>query len=655
MNLASSLEPLSRNRATDWSFAWPWALGFGLTVYMGLEGGGFDPLVTDQVGVAAWWLLLVTVAVGALPRRNPTTLAWCGLGLLACFVAWTALSLTWTESTEKTATDLARVATYLGVLGLAIFTRGPKCARHTVCAVGTGIAVLAIVALLSRLHPSWFPSANQTGQFLETGRERLSYPLNYWNALAALIAVGMPLVLHVATSARSIAVRGLYAAALPAMMLAAFYTLSRGGIAAVVLAVALFIAFTPDRLPKAVTLLIALAGGGLLSVLASARDDLMHGRGTDLAHDQGNELLLIAIAVCVLVGLLQAALSLALVNGKRPRWTTVSRKQTQVAVGSAVVVLLIAALALGAPGKVSNAWSDFKRPSSGPGHGTERLGSIAGESRYQFWSSAAREFDENPLTGTGSGTFVIWWAQDGDNGENVTDTHSLYMQTLGELGIVGLALLAAFIALALMGGTRRVLAAERDSRAVLAAALAGSTAIWVTSIFDWTWKVPVIPVASLLLIALLINAKGGGSDEQDEEERHSPRVPLRVGTAVLSIAAIAAIAIPLASATLIRESQAAALAGDEQSALDDARSAQNVQPGAATPRLQQALILESVGDFDAAAAAATGATEKEPNNWRLWLVLSRIEAQRGRADAAVAAYRTARSLNPHAPIFNEED
>ena len=65
-----------------------------------------------------------------------------------------------------------------------------------------------------------------------SGRERLSYPLNYWNALAALIAVGLPLMLQVATGARSIAVRALAAAAMPAMVLAAFFTLSRGGIAA---------------------------------------------------------------------------------------------------------------------------------------------------------------------------------------------------------------------------------------------------------------------------------------------------------------------------------------------------------------------------------------------------------------------------------------
>ncbi|MGV1048809.1 MAG: tetratricopeptide repeat protein [Solirubrobacterales bacterium] len=655
MNLAPPVQSSSRHRALsgnqgfDWSFAWPWVLGFGLTVYLGLEGGGFDPLVSDQIGVAAWWVLLFAVGVGALPRRTPTTVAWWALGLLAGFAVWTALSLTWTESTEKTATDLARVATYLGVFALAVFSRGPRGVRHTVTAVAAAVGLLAVIALLSRLHPSWFPSGNQTGQFLETGRERLSYPLNYWNALAALIAIGAPLILYVAASARQVAVRALAAAVFPALALTAFFTLSRGGIGAIVVAVVVFLALTPDRLPKLLTLVVATAGGGVLVLLASKRDDLVHGYATSLAHDQGSEMLLYTIVVCLLVGLLQAGFTLALDRGARPGWARVSRRRTQIVVGSAAAVILVAALALGAPGKISNAWSDFKQPSSGPGHGTERLGSVAGESRYQFWSSAAREFTHEPLTGTGSGTFAIWWTQDGDSGENVVDTHSLYMQTLGELGLVGLALLAAFIALGLTVGTRRVLGSTVAARPALAAALAGSTAIWVTSIFDWTWKVPVLPIASLLLIAALLTSRETASEGPVE-----PRIPLRVATALVAVAAIVAIAIPLASTSLIRQSQAAVNDGDVQGALDDAHSAQNVMPGAAGPRLQQALVLETAGDFDAAAAAATAATAKEPHNWRLWLVLSRIEAERGRAAQAVADYRTARSLNPHGQIFQRD-
>ncbi len=52
-------------------------------------------------------------------------------------------------------------------------------------------------------------------------RSRLSYPLNYWNGLGCLVAMGMPLLLGIATSARALAARALAAAALPALALAA--------------------------------------------------------------------------------------------------------------------------------------------------------------------------------------------------------------------------------------------------------------------------------------------------------------------------------------------------------------------------------------------------------------------------------------------------
>jgi Flp pilus assembly protein TadD len=76
-----------------------------------------------------------------------------------------------------------------------------------------------------------------------------------------------------------------------------------------------------------------------------------------------------------------------------------------------------------------------------------------------------------------------------------------------------------------------------------------------------------------------------------------------------------------------------------------------VQPGAATPRVQEALLLESKGEYAPAEEAARAATEREPTNWKTWLLLSRIEAQQGRAEAALRDFRAARSLDPLSEIF----
>lgn len=628
----------------DWGATAAWLFGFGTVAYLGLEGGGYDPLVHDQVGIAVWWLLLAGALVGALPRRRLGALAWVALGLLAGFVVWTALSLAWTESLDRTWADLSRVIAYLGIFALALFLRGPRGARLMVGAVAAGIVCVAVVALLSRLHPAWFPEADQTARFLSDSRERLAYPLYYWNALAGLIAIGIPLLLQVATCARSIVLRSLAAATLPALALTVFFTLSRGGIAAAVLSVAVFLAFASDRLPKTLTLLVAAAGSAILIVVASSRDALRHGLLNATAESQGNRLLLIVVVVCLAVGLIQASLGSRLEQERRPRWTHVSRNQSLAALAACVLCLLVAAVALGAPGRAADAWQEFKRSDVPQGGG--RLASVGGEGRYEFWSVAVDENASKPLTGTGSGTFEYWWDRKGSGGV-VRDTHSLYMQTLGELGVFGVLLLAAFLLLILLGGARAILRASPDRRPQLAAALAGCVAFCFTAVFDWMWQVPVLPAATLLLASILVSAIG-----RDASGRMPGlRLPLRAAFVVVALAAIVATAIPLASTALVRQSEADARAGDLAGALEAAKSAQNVQPGAATPRLQQALVLEEQGNLAAAGEAARVATERESTNWRTWLVLSRVEAERGRAVDAVHAYREARLLNPRSELF----
>jgi hypothetical protein len=638
--------PLDYARRVDWGATTIWLLCFGLVAYLGLKGGGYDPLVHDQVGIAVWWIVLVAVAVGALPRRRPSPLAWIALGLLATFVAWTALSLSWTESAERTAADLARVAGYLGVFAFAVFAIGPNGSRRLVGAVAAGIVLVSVVALLSRFHPAWFPGADQTASFLSDNRERLSYPLHYWNAVAAMIAIGLPLVLQVATGARSVLLRAAAAAALPAMALTIFLTLSRGGIAAAVVASAVFLGFSADRLAKLPTLLVAGAGSAVLIFAADHRDALQHGLLNATAESQGDQMLAIALGICALAALLQAAISLAPRRVERPTWTVATRRQTLIALIAAALTVLIAAGALDAPGRASDAWTEFKR-SEGPGRGAGRLGSVAGQNRYQLWSAAVKENGTRPLAGTGSGTFEYWWARTGDVPEIVRDTHSLYLQTLGELGIVGLTLLVAFLLAVLVGGGRAALAAGPWLRPPLAAALAGCVAFFTTAAVDWMWQVPVLPVTMLLLASVLVTEAG----RRSQTGPGAFGIRLRLAVALVAAIVIVAIAIPLASTSLVRQSEADFQQGDLPAALSAARDAQDAQSSAATPRLQQALVLEAAGELAPAAAAARSATERESTNWRTWLVLSRIEAERGRAAAAVRDYRKARALNPHFSLF----
>jgi hypothetical protein len=622
-----------------------WVLGFGLVAFLGFDGGGFDALVYSQAGIAIWWILLVGTLVTVLPRVQPSRLALAALGLLFLFLCWTALSLIWTESSERTMVDVARVLTYVGIFALALSTKAPREPQQLVGAVAAAIVLITLLALASRLHPAWIPSADQTARFLVDSRERLSYPLNYWNALGALVGIGMPLLLQLSAAAKTVAARALAAAMLPPMALALFFTLSRGGILAAVFGIGFFIALSDDRAPKLLTLAISGVGAAVLVALAASRDALRHGLGSGAAHSQGDELLLVVVVVIVVVAGLQALLAVAIDAGRRPRWTFFTRSQALAALAAVVTAVVVVALAAGAPHRFSHAIDEFKGGGQA-GHGTARLGSFAGESRYALWKSAVHENATAPLIGTGSGTFQYWWDRDAAGTEAVHDAHSLYLQTLGELGIVGLAILVGFLVAVLGFGTRAVIATDGAERSALAAALAGVLAFFITAAVDWSWQMPVLAATMLILAAPVVMV--GARKRAAGSARHAP---LRVVSAFLAIAAVVTIAIPLASTSFLRKSESAARSGDLSTALEEARTAQNVEPFAATPRLQVALVQELRGDLAAAAESATAATERESTNWRTWLVLSRVEAERGRAKPAVAAYKKSKSLDPLSPLF----
>src|SRR5258705_2958163 len=147
------------SRAFDWRGGATWLLSALLVVYLGLENGGYDPIPRDQVGVAVWWLVVLGVAVGALPVPGRTRASLAVLGLLAGFAVWTAISMGWTGSAERTANELARVATYLGILalGICLVTRRRAGGRQVLHGVAFGLALIAGLGVLSRLHMAWFP------------------------------------------------------------------------------------------------------------------------------------------------------------------------------------------------------------------------------------------------------------------------------------------------------------------------------------------------------------------------------------------------------------------------------------------------------------------------------------------------------------------
>ncbi|MDP9244982.1 MAG: O-antigen ligase family protein [Chloroflexota bacterium] len=633
-----------------------WLLPTLLIVYLALNNGGYDEIERGQVGVAIWWIVLVGTVIGVLPVAGGTRWGRAAFGLLAAFAGWTALSLIWTESAERTATEVARVATYLGVFALALAVQGKGRWRPLLHGVTTGVVIVCAIAVLSRLEPTWFSHQN-TENFLpgiEISR-RLAYPLNYSSGLGAFAAIGLPLLLAATSSARTLVAQALAAAALPLVALTLWLTTSSLSVPAAAIALIAFFILAPDRLPKLATLALAAAGSAILFAAEDQRGALDHGLRTATAQHQGHEMLVIVLVVCAGVALVQTAIGLAARYGPRPAWTQASRRQVTVASVIALVAIVAVGVAAGVPGQVSDKWDSFKSR-GGPAPTAEarsaQILDFQSSGRYQFWQAAVDANKTDPLIGIGPGTFDFWWAEHGSYAGYTRDAHSLYLETLAELGIVGLLLIGGFSFAVLAIGTVRCLRAPPDVRLGIAAATAGCAAFVAVAVVDWVWELAVLPVVFLVLAAIAV---AGGADARQADARASQSILRRYGgriaMAVLALAALVAISLPLAGATALQRSRDAVDAGRLDAALSDAEQAAAVQPYAAAPDIQRALILELSGRLGPAADAAREATREESANWRNWLTLSRLEARNGDAKASLAAYRKARSLNPLSGLF----
>ncbi len=648
-----------------------WVLAGGLVLYLALDGGGYDLVVRSQAGLVAWWVVLVGAIWGVLPDGRVSRAAWGGLALFAGFVVWTALASTWSQSSGRSLEELSRVAAYLGVLvlGVAIHRDRERAVRHTVNAVAGAVVVVVAVALLSRLRPGLFPAARTTALFLPGASGRLGWPLNYWNALAALVALGLPLLLCVATSARTLAAQAAGAASIPLAALCGYLTFSRGGAIAAAAALIAFLTLSQERLAKLATILVTTAGSAVLIAGAVHRSAIGQGLSTAAARHEGSTLLPAILLACGGVALAQVGIALGARHGTALRALQVSPRRARGLLAGTAVLLLTVALLAGGAGTLSRAWNEFKRPNAAALHQNAigRFGTASGNGRYDLWKAAVDATSGHLFGGSGPGTYEFLWAQRAPYFSYVRNAHSLYFETLAETGVVGLALVGGFFVLVIGAAIRLVMRTRYEMRARAAALAASCIAFATSAASDWVWQVSVLPVAFLILVAALLAPVGHTAEPPSTAEalriaeapptadfpaRRARARAGRIGVAVVAAACLVAIAIPLATTAAVRQSQSAAASGKLSAALSDARAAVRVEPGAASAQLQEALVLELGGDAGAGAAAAQKATVDDPIDWQAWLIASRLDAEAGHARASVHAYRRARALNPTSPLFH---
>ena len=93
---------------------------------------------------------------------------------------------------------------------------------------------------------------------------------------------------------------------------------------------------------------------------------------------------------------------------------------------------------------------------AGAQEGPRRLANVSSSSRWQWWKEAWQAFEDQPLHGTGAGTFELTHRILRKNNIVVTEPHNVPLQFLSETGIVGLLLFLGFLATAALGVVRAV-------------------------------------------------------------------------------------------------------------------------------------------------------------------------------------------------------
>ncbi len=582
----------------------------GLPIYLALRGGAYDLIVRHEVGLVVWSALALGFAFGVLPRGRLGRLKLVPLGAAGALALLTLLSLAWSPSAERTFDELSRLLLLIGMVALPLYSLN----RHTWRAAAGGLATAAVAiaafAVATRIAPGPLPT---DAVALAHGSDRLSYPLDYWNGVAAWGAIAAAMALAYSAHLERIWLRCISLGAVPVAVACVYLTYSRAGAIGIAVGAVAVLALSRNRWTAAVHALVA--GVGAVVVILVIRGEPAIAAGTG---GQGGPAVAAALAAAALVCAAMALVT-AVVRLDRARLQrAVVRRWAPIAIAAAVVVALIA----GGGGALSRAWDEFRDQSTvavAEDDPAQRL-ATAGGTREDVWDAALDAFSSEPLGGIGPGTFEYYWSRHGTAPEFMRDAHSLYLEQLAELGLPGLLLLLAFLG----GGVALAIRARIGMRRPpeLAAAVAmcsGAIVFCLHAGVDWMWELTAVAGLGLAAIGIMLPA------HSERDPRRRMAIPVRA-VAVAACVAAALIQIPgLASTARVREAAgklAEGRAAEAEQLDDDAIAA---QPWAATPYASRAAAEARTGDLRAAASDLRSAIERERTNWRLWLALAQVQ------------------------------
>jgi O-antigen ligase len=451
----------------------------GATVLAFFSGGYFSE-ARAVAGAVAW--ALVVVALIAAPLTRPGTRgATAALAGLAGLAAWTLLSILWAPIAGN-AYGRGQIAfLYLGaLLAGALLLRDPVRRRLTEPALAAGVLIVIGYGLSERLLPGLLHFERSV-----SAQGRLEQPLTYWNAMGELAALGFVLCTRVAGDrTRPRALQAAAVLACPALACGLYISFSRGALFACLAGLIALVVAARTREQLRATLLCLIAG-----IIAAAAISPLHGV-TGLAGSRSTREAqgAIALGVLVVIGLVAVALHRRLIARERGEILRLTRHA-----GVVATAVICAGLALAI---VLGAKESSVAPLSG---GAGRLATLQ-SNRYAYWSVALKAFSAQPVHGVGAGGWSVWWLRYRHVREFAQDAHSLPLQTLAELGLVGVALLLTFFGGVALAGRD----ALRVDRVVAAGPIAGLVVYLAHAPRDWDWQMPAVTLVAVILAGQLV-------------------------------------------------------------------------------------------------------------------------------------------------------
>ena len=576
-------------------------LAIALFAWWATEDGGYAP--------GAWYpgalLLLVALVAVARPRAFrtlPGPARWALLAL-AAFTVWSFCSIAWADARGEAWDGANRTLLYL--TAFALFAVVPWTASEAAAGLGAfavataGLGTWAFVRGLAGADASVFVDGRMAG------------PIGYENATAALFLMAFwAALLLAARPATARAARAILLAVAGLLLDFTILAQSRGSLAAGLATLALALVLARDR--RAVVLALTAVGLATLAALPA-----LLGIYDEAETADALDLTPAAIAIGVTTAALLAA---GLALGRAERWVAARRwapRPHAVAVAAAALVVGAVALAALAPDS---------RFAAGPGSG-----------RYDFWRVAALEFAHHPLTGVGADNFAHDYVRDRERFEEPLYPHSLAWRAVAQLGVVGGALLAAFLGAVALAVWRARTGDPARAAVALAALVAG--AAWVAhGSLDWLWETPAVGAPAMACLGL---AAGLGPRAAPAATSRGRGRLAAAALAALALAAAASYALPALSA---REVELAVREWDDDPAgalrrLDRAR---DLNPLTDRPDLVAGALALRDGDRARARAAFLAALDRDDRNWQPYVALASLE----RDDAWL---ERARELNPNEP------